>query len=47
MGNAFSWTERYSSSNPIYLSVDYSQSGSIFLADGRYIYHSTDYGLSF
>ena len=46
-GNAFSWTERYSSSNPIYVSVDYSQSGSIYLADGKYIYHSTDYGLSF
>ena len=46
-GNAFSWTERYSSSNPIYVSVDYSQSGSIYLADGRYIYHSTDYGVSF
>lgn len=46
-GNAFSWTERYSSSNPVNISVDYSQSGSIFLADGKYIYHSTDYGLSF
>jgi Secretion system C-terminal sorting domain len=46
-GNAFSWTERYSSSNPIYVSIDYSQSGSIYLADGRYIYHSTDYGQTF
>jgi len=46
-GNAFSWTERYSSSNPIYLSVDHSQSGSIYLADGKYIYHSTDYGVTF
>ncbi len=46
-GNAFSWTERYSSSNPIFISIDYSQSGSIYLADGRYIYHSTDYGETF
>jgi hypothetical protein len=46
-GDAFSWTERYSSSNPIYVSVDYSQSGSIYLADWKYIYHSTDYGLTF
>ncbi len=46
-GNAFSWTERYSSSNPIYVSIDYSQSGSIYLADGQYIYHSTDHGLTF
>ena len=46
-GNAFSWIERYLSSNPIYLTIDYSQSGSIYLADGRYIYHSTDYGLTF
>jgi len=46
-GEPFSWTERYSSSNPIYLSVDYLQSGSIYLADGRHIYHSTDYGVAF
>ncbi|MDO8549145.1 MAG: T9SS type A sorting domain-containing protein [Ignavibacteria bacterium] len=46
-GNVFSWSERYSSSNPIFVSVDYSQSGSIYLANGRYIYHSTDYGLTF
>ena len=46
-GNAFSWTERYTSSNPIYLTVDYSQSGSIYLADWKYIYHSTDYGVTF
>ena len=46
-GNAFSWTERYSSSNPIYVSVDYSQSGSVYLADRKYIYHSTDYGVTF
>ena len=46
-GNTFSWTEKYSSSNPIYVSVDYSQSGSIYLADRKYIYHSTDFGGTF
>ena len=46
-GNAFSWTGRYSSSNPIYVSVDYSKPGSIYLADWKYIYHSTDYGVTF
>jgi len=46
-GNAFSWHERYSSFNPIYISVDYSQTGKLFLADGKQIYISTDYGLTF
>jgi len=46
-GEPFSWTERYSSTNQIYVSIDYSQSGSIYLADGRNIYHSTDYGITF
>ena len=35
------------STNPIFISIDYSQSGSVYLADGRYIYHSTDYGGTF
>ena len=47
IGNAFSWEEKYFSSNPIFISIDYSQSGSIYLADGRYIYHSSDYGETF
>ncbi len=47
IGNAFSWEEKYFSSNSIFISVDYSQSGSIYLADGRYIYHSSDYGETF
>ncbi|OGU77633.1 MAG: hypothetical protein A2W11_08220 [Ignavibacteria bacterium RBG_16_35_7] len=46
-GNAFSWGLKYSSFQKIFISVDYSQTGSIYLADGKYIYHSTDFGLTF
>ncbi len=46
-GNAFSWELKYSSFQKIFISIDYSQSGSIYLADGRYIYHSTDFGITF
>jgi hypothetical protein len=46
-GNANSWTEIYDGVREIFPSVDYSQSGSIYFADGRYIYHSTDYGSTF
>jgi hypothetical protein len=47
LGNAFSWTERYISQNKIYFTVDYSQSGNIYLADGRRIYFSDNYGNTF
>jgi len=47
VGEPFSWTERYSSSDPIYVSIDHSQSGSIYLADRKYIYLSTDFGVTF
>jgi hypothetical protein len=46
-GNAFSWSKQYASSNPIYVSVDYSRSGKLFLADGKGIYVSEDYGTTF
>jgi hypothetical protein len=46
-GNAFSWTYNYTSTNRIYISPDYSQSGKIYLADGKRIYVSTDYGSNF
>jgi hypothetical protein len=46
-GVPFSWSVRYSSSNNIFISADNSQSGKLFLADGRRIYVSEDYGLSF
>jgi hypothetical protein len=43
-GNAFSWTYNYTSTNRVYISPDYSQSGKIYLSDGKRIYVSTDYG---
>lgn len=46
-GNAFSWTYRYTSGNRIFISPDYSQSGKIYLADGKRIYVSYNYGLTF
>jgi hypothetical protein len=42
-----SWEKKYSSSNPIFISIDNSLSGSIYLSDGRKIYLSTDYGETF
>lgn len=46
-GNISSWSEIYSSSNKINISLDHSQSGKLFLADGNGIYISENYGLSF
>ena len=46
-GEAYSWYSKFTSTLPIYLSVDYSLPGSVFLATGRYIYHSTDFGNTF
>lgn len=39
-GNAFTWTKTYESENPIYISIDSTQSGVVYLADGRSIYKS-------
>ncbi|MGD8305401.1 MAG: T9SS type A sorting domain-containing protein, partial [Ignavibacteria bacterium] len=46
-GELSSWTTRYSSSNNIFISVDYFHPGSIYLADGKYLHHSTDFGGNF
>ena len=46
-GEANSWTKKYSSTNNIYLSIDDSTSGTIYLADGNKILLSTDYGNTF
>lgn len=46
-GNADTWTKTYQSENPIYITIDSSQSGVIFLADGRKIYKSVNNGYSF
>lgn len=46
-GNQFSWIKTFESNLPIYISIDTSLSGVIFLSTGRYIYKSNDYGLTF
>jgi len=46
-GNAFTWTKTYQSTNPIYVSIDPSQSGVVYLADGKQIYKSTNNGYNF
>jgi hypothetical protein len=46
-GNSFSWTTIYNSNQNFYICLDPSQSGSIYLADGKKIFRSSDYGSSF
>jgi hypothetical protein len=46
-GNAFTWTKTYQSENPIYVAIDSTQSGVLYLADGRKIYKSVNNGYSF
>jgi hypothetical protein len=46
-GEAYSWQFKFTSTSFIYLSVDNAVAGSVFLATGKYIYHSTDFGNTF
>jgi hypothetical protein len=46
-GEINSWSKIYSSENNLYMSVDYSNSGIIYLADGKNILLSTNYGNTF
>jgi len=46
-GNAFSWQSIYSTNNNFYICLDESQSGAIYLADGKRIIRSADYGNTF
>lgn len=46
-GDAFTWTKTYQSENPIFITIDSTQSGVIFLADGRSIYKSINNGYTF
>ncbi len=46
-GNAFTWTKTYQSENPIFITIDSSNSGLVYLADGRRIFKSTNNGYSF
>jgi hypothetical protein len=46
-GEPFSWSRKYSGTSEIFISIDYSQSGVIYLADGKNILRSANYGLTF
>jgi hypothetical protein len=46
-GEPFSWQTKYTSDSKIYISVDESTSGTIYLADKKNILVSTDFGNNF
>ena len=46
-GNAFSWLKIYESENPFYITIDSTQSGLIYLADGKQILKSINAGIDF
>ena len=46
-GNANSWTKTYESDTQIFISIDSTQSGVVFLADGRSICKSVNNGYTF
>jgi hypothetical protein len=46
-GELNTWSKKYSGVNSLFLSVDYSKSGTIYLADGKNIFVSTNYADSF
>jgi len=46
-GNLYTWETKFSSSSKFYVSIDDSVSGTIYLANGKQILYSTDYGNSF
>jgi hypothetical protein len=46
-GNQNSWQAKFTSAMPIFLSLDYTTVGSVYLATGKFIYHSIDFGNTF
>ncbi|MCJ7554887.1 MAG: T9SS type A sorting domain-containing protein [Ignavibacteriaceae bacterium] len=46
-GEAYTWTKAYESNDPLFITIDSLQSGTIYLADGRRIYKSTNNGFTF
>jgi hypothetical protein len=46
-GNAYSWNKIYESETPFFVSIDTTQNGLLFIADGKNILKSTNSGLSF
>lgn len=46
-GDSFSWKKIWESSRKIFISLDQSLSGAIYLSEGKNIYVSSDYGKTF
>ena len=46
-GEPFSWSNKYYSNSPIFFSNDTSQTGVIYLSEGKKIHRSIDYGNTF
>ena len=46
-GEAFSWTKVYESDNQFFITIDSTQSGVVYLAEGKQIYKSTNNGYNF
>ena len=46
-GEAFSWKKIWESNRKVFISVDQSLSGAIYLSEGKNIYFSSDYGKTF
>ncbi|MCJ7554085.1 MAG: T9SS type A sorting domain-containing protein [Ignavibacteriaceae bacterium] len=46
-GDVYTWQKIYSTNKEFFVSLDNSQSGTIYIADGNRIIKSTDYGASF
>ena len=46
-GNFFTWTKTFYSQNKIYIAIDSTQSGVVYLAEGRRIYKSVNNGYTF
>jgi hypothetical protein len=46
-GNAFTWQTLYETPNELFICLDESQSGAIYLADGNKIMFSSNYGTTF
>ncbi len=46
-GNAYSWSEKLRDESQLYISADYSQSGTLYLAQKKNILVSSDFGTSF
>ena len=46
-GNAFTWETLFKTDNNFFINLDESQSGAIYLAVGKKIYYSSNYGINF